>query len=223
MQILNRPQAPEILSTFNYKIDKWNNVSTKKKELIWIQLTKMQGNRCAYCQGKIRKHERHIEHFIQRAKDLSQTFEWANLFGSCTRDDGCGFYKDKQKYTDGIILKPDIDDPTEFFHFLSSGRLSINSSLNLYDKERANETIRVFNLDPVTSSMRYLREKAIKMHSHLAIDMLKVMTEFINDPAIDDCKNILKEILDEKLNEITGIPYELAVKSYFRNQCMHLL
>lgn len=223
MQYLIRPEEPAILKTFDYKIDKWNKISTSKKDLIWIDLTKMQGNRCAYCQGKIKKHERHIEHFIKRDDNPSLTFTWSNLFGSCKRKDGCGFYKDNQKHIQGVILKPDIDDPSEFFHFLSTGRLSANKNISLYDQHRATETIRVFNLDPEISPMRYLREQAIKIHSHLVAAMLKEMTPFADGVEIVDYSEILNDILENYLERISGIPYELAVKSHMKNSCKYLL
>jgi uncharacterized protein (TIGR02646 family) len=50
----------------------------------------MQGQRCAYCECDISIADKHIEHFVQRSRDVRKTFEWSNLFGSCKRSDSCG-------------------------------------------------------------------------------------------------------------------------------------
>jgi uncharacterized protein (TIGR02646 family) len=215
MQLLTRTETPTVLNLFDYRSKKWDDISTKQKDSIWISLTRMQGKRCAYCQQKIAKGSRHIEHFKQRRDYPNLTFSWDNLFGSCTRQDGCGFYKDTLKYDENNLIKTDVDNPALFFEFLTSGRVKVRPELSQRDRERAEETLRIFNLNPDTGPLKHNREQAIKAQKRLSDEMFLMMTLFMNDPDIDEKKEMLKDILDEHLSKFDNFPFEAAIRDHF--------
>ena len=111
MRFLKRPiDGPAILRSFNYINDDWENLSSAHKRLIWVELKKMQGNLCAYCERRIdfkKEGDKHIEHFLRKGVHPHLTFAWENLFGSCGEKQRCGFYKDKQNYNESDLLKMD--------------------------------------------------------------------------------------------------------------------
>lgn len=223
MKFLIRTASPAVLSEYDYKTQKWDDVPTKDKDKIWVKLDQMQGGRCAYCQAKVKKGERHIEHFKQKRENQSLTFEWTNLFGSCIRKDGCGFYKDRQEYIESDLIKFDEDDPEVYFEFDINGRIKIRSGLSIIDERKARETLRILNLDPPQSPLIYNRSCAIKAQSYLSEAMLQAMLLFINDEQIEDCSDFLNEILAEHLELIKDYPFETAIKHHFISRFNNIL
>ncbi len=155
MHKLNRGNAPICLKNYQHGKHKWgsdkhgNPIPTiEERAEIWTALETMQGTRCAYCETIISEENRHIEHFQQRNRYPQGTFEWKNLFGSCNQKGCCGDYKDKcGEYDPADLIKPDVDNPEDFFLFTSDGSIQIRTELNTTDRKRAEETIRVFNLN----------------------------------------------------------------------------
>ncbi|HHQ6598162.1 TPA: retron Ec78 anti-phage system effector HNH endonuclease PtuB [Serratia fonticola] len=223
MHLLTRGEAPGILSEFDHKTQDWDCVKSKQKDEIWVELVKMQGKRCAYCEAKIAKGTRHIEHFKRKGIHRELTFEWQNLFGSCMRADGCGFYKDEQKYNEIHLIKMDEDNPENYFVFLMSGKIKIKEDLSPQDKIRAEETLRVFNLSPDRSPLVHQRAEAIKAQRYLSEGMLKAMTELWEMEESDECLAVLKDTLVEHLDKIKGLPFETAIKHHFISYCSHIV
>lgn len=215
MHRLYRPQQePSCLCEFDYNHNSWDDVTSSQKDIIWDKLFTMQGQRCAYCEAGIplKGEKRHIEHF--RRKGIPQfkplTFEWSNLFGSCSNGDRCGRYKDKQQYNDGDILKVDEENPEDFFIFLSSGGIKIREDLNDRDKFRAKETLRVFNLNPQSSGVKTERSLMISSYHYLAKQMVAMFDSYEEDEVLD----IINDILDEHYSKIAGLPFETALRSF---------
>ena len=152
--------GPACLSDYDWKSDGWGgnpiNPNRVDRQEIWAMLETMQEGCCAYCEAML-KPSRHIDHFVARSykgsiqgKEL--TFEWSNLFGSCTHNDCCGHYKDNAKnpcsnYDPLQLIKPDEDDPWEFLVFAVDGFVSPRDGLSAPMRERALLTINVFNLN----------------------------------------------------------------------------
>ncbi|HGF5952499.1 retron system putative HNH endonuclease [Escherichia coli] len=112
--------GPNVLSSYDFNTQTWDDVSSSDKKDIWVDLVKMQGKVCAYCERKInltKEGDKHIEHFKRKGIHRELTFNWENLFGSCGEKQRCGFYKDKQEYNEGDLLKADEMDPEDFFCF----------------------------------------------------------------------------------------------------------
>lgn len=142
MHKLERPEAPGCLARYQDGPKDWKRVSAAEKQDIWVKLEAMQGLRCAYCEEQLYPKRRHIEHFRQRSDYPQGTFQWDNLFGSCDKADSCGKHKDRQSYSYGDILKPDIDNQDDYLRFLSDGRIVPRKNLPADRLHRAEETLR---------------------------------------------------------------------------------
>lgn len=162
MHLLQRGAAPACLSNYQLANHLWNDVTPADKAEIWQELELMQGQRCAYCEAQIGNGKRHIEHFQQRARFPQGTFSWRNLFGSCNRPDCCGKHKDQcGPYDAADLIKPDVDDPNHFFLFVSDGTIAVRKGLSPRDAYRAQETLRIFNLDGQHGPLRQMRKTAV--------------------------------------------------------------
>ena len=158
MRYLNRPEAPKCLPATGSK--NFNDLKASNKRKIWVQLNKMQGSFCAYCEKEIKKRERQIEHFYPKKNkpdgmhsynDLSSS--WDNLFGACINNEHCGQHKDREgprgpgAYSPNNLIKPDKYDPSEILIFTEAGDVTTKDFLSKDVKFRGKETIRVFNLN----------------------------------------------------------------------------
>lgn len=211
MHKLSRCISPTSLALYDYKVHKWDDYILVKSNKIdvWDGLFLMQGNRCAYCECELSTfYKGHVEHFIQKGRFPQFTFDWNNLFGSCRRTDGCGFYKDNQTYQQGDILKVDEDDPDEYFDFLNDGSIVVKDNLSPREEHRARETLRVFNLDAEHGALRQQRATAIKLYSHL----INELNEYYEIYGADDN---FEELLDENLSAIEGVPFQTAIRHGF--------
>jgi len=168
----------------------------------------MQKCRCAYCECDLNSdNDRHIEHFRQRAPHLypQGTFEWTNLFGSCGKKNSCGSHKDRSgPYNQADLIKPDVDDPELFFQFHTDGKISIRSELNRNDHNRANETLRIFNLDPPNGSLRWMRHSA-------AIGYLQTAEAIVL--LADGDKSLIENLLLEEICKTSHLPFATAIKN----------
>ncbi len=151
----------------------WRDVSWAEKYQIRSKLFEMQGPFCAYCERVVTaepEHEEktgHVEHFRRRHDHPELTFDWNNLFYSCSENDSCGKHKDSNKiagsfqYSD--IVDPARENPEDFFYFDTNGGIHPRANLSCENKLRATETIRVFGLD----SRRSERANIFKQYRYL--------------------------------------------------------
>jgi len=209
MHKLERPKAPDCLEDFQHGRNNWSYVSHNDKEVIWQQLDVMQQKRCAYCENTLQdkkgNRKAHIEHLRQRNRYPQGTFQWDNLFGSCNRNNSCGNYKDRLPlYNHADIIKMDIEDPEHFFLFVSDGTIVIRSELSEQDKDRAQETLRVFNLDSMNGSLRHMRKIAIQGYLQTAEELLQLATEFDREEWYP--------LLQEEINKTKHLPFSTAIK-----------
>lgn len=162
----------------------------------------MQGKRCAYCEADIASADRHIEHFVQKGRDPTQTFAWANLFGSCNREDSCGKHKDSKghPYADADLIKPDSDDPEQWLVFDAHGSVQPRRGMSAADTHRATETIRIFNLNGV---LKAIRRKEVVGYVQTAEELAELFAE---DPVLG------QQFLDEELIKVAHLPFATAIK-----------
>jgi uncharacterized protein (TIGR02646 family) len=166
MHKLDRGEAPSCLQRHRRNSDNdWQKVSPEDKSEIWKALQAMQLDRCAYCESKISFPKRHIEHFCPRSIFPKKTFDWSNLFGSCMNQEHCGKHKDKNQHEPADLIKPDIEDPEKLLLFIVDGTVTIRSNLVPEDQYRAEETIRVFNLN--TAFLKNQRRQAVQGYLNL--------------------------------------------------------
>lgn len=166
----NSVQKPACLDHYDWNAKKWDDLSSEDKKTVRLTLQSMQGQqivdnssddnqyfifglRCAYCESMVR-HGGHIEHFCRKNPNHfpELTFEWTNLFIACGSADHCGHYKDRPNappYRPDNLIKPDEHDPDDYLYFHSSGEVRVRNRLGMTDndRQRGEETIRVFNLN----------------------------------------------------------------------------
>ena len=165
MKKLVRPLAPVCLQHLKTLSPTSWNLSQSDKNLIWQSLNTMQSNFCAYCEGALIGSECHIEHLIpqnilktMRGRSI---YEWNNLFGSCDNSEHCGRFKDHivKDYDSENLIKPDIEDSSQYLSFLESGSVVTQNNLDMSFEIKAKETITVLNLD--CPRLKNLRAKKI--------------------------------------------------------------
>ena len=146
MHKLNRPIPPLCLNQFSHGRDNWGDVMPDNKAEIWRRIDDMQQKRCAYCEIDIRtdrgNNNAHIEHFRQRNNYPQGTFQWANIFGSCNRQDSCGKHKDGlSEYNHQDLIKLDTEDPEQFLAFFL---MAMSFQLKVWHRKTNIERQRLF-------------------------------------------------------------------------------
>ncbi|MDP2778968.1 retron Ec78 anti-phage system effector HNH endonuclease PtuB [Devosia sp.] len=207
MRKLQRVVAPECLKKLEREKHTWDQVTTDNKNAIWEKLELMQGKRCAYCESPIDKGSRHIEHFRQRSDAPKLTFFWENLFGSCSRTDCCGKYKDvkARPYDPKDLIKPDEEDPEDFFIFSANGSVSPRADPHKEKEKwhRAMETIRIFNLN---GPLQGIRHAAVRGYVTTFDALVNEVTP----------KELNEWILSEVSNTVNG-PFVTAIRHVLTN------
>ncbi|WP_435988144.1 retron Ec78 anti-phage system effector HNH endonuclease PtuB [Sulfitobacter sp. SH22] len=212
MKKLTRGVAPACLSSFRHGRDNWNNVSAEQKADIWESLLAMQGNRCAYCECNIENCDRHIEHFIQKGRFPSETFNWENLFGSCCISGTCGSLKDRVgAYVHAHVLKPDIDDPDAFLLFVLDGTIKPLEGLTAEQEVRAKTTLAVLGLHYQNGQLRNMRRQAVLGYIQTAEGIAAIADE---DP---ENEYEWREELDKELSKVADLPFSTAIRHMFQS------
>ncbi len=202
MHKLTRPIPPICLSHYQHGRDNWKQVTPAHKSEIWLKIDAMQEKRCAYCESAIGNRNAHIEHLRQRSRYPQGTFQWENIFGSCNRQNSCGKYKDNlPPYNHQDLIKMDDEDPEDFLQFLPDGNVVPAKGLNPAEKRRAEETIRIFNLN---GSLRRIRETAIKGYIQTAEELAAFADEFE--------EHEWHPLLEDELDKIKKLPFTTAIK-----------
>jgi uncharacterized protein (TIGR02646 family) len=211
MHKLQRGNAPTCLGNYRHGTNNWSEVTPAEKASIWTELEAMQGPLCGYCEADISNGQKHIEHFRQKGRDPTVTFLWANLFGSCNRDDSCGKHKDRcGDYNPADLIKPDVDDPESFFVFVSDGTIAVRKGLSQQDTRRANETLRIFNLDAQHGPLRRMRQQAAAGYLQTGEELFSLASEYPPEE--------WQPLLDEELAATAHLPFATAIKHALTRQ-----
>lgn len=214
MRKLNRNAVlePSCLKKYKYGKDNWGLLSRNKEENteVWNSLLSMQINNCAYCECSL-SHHKHIEHFFQRNTNGYEhlTFSWDNIFGSCCNRNTCGKHKD-EKFKGDLkkIIKPDIDNPDDYFIFLNTGTIQIRLGLSTSDQHKAQQTLLAFNLNN-DSSLLNSRETAIKSYFKEAELIYSLIDE--NESNREE----IQSLVEEKIEEVSSLPFRTALIHLF--------
>lgn len=115
------------------------------REVIGEALDRMAHGKCAFCEIRLGTGSyAAIEHYQPKSHFPELSFEWSNLFPVCQV---CNTTKGSQLHG-GALLKPDQDDAELFFSLdIDSGKLMPHPSLDPHQRRRAEETIRICNLN----------------------------------------------------------------------------
>jgi uncharacterized protein (TIGR02646 family) len=198
----NSVATPACLANYQYPAQNWDDVSTADKNEIRAQLELMQGRRCAYCEGPLDGLGQHIEHFRRKGHFPQYTFAWPNLYWSCDQPDSCGHYKDRKAgaYSVNDLIEPCVDDPDQFFLFRTDGTISIRSGLSAALEHRAEETLRIFNLNPRWGRLRNMRKAALSTYVSLA------------NGEVEFSANELQEFFADELAQAVTQPFFTAIR-----------
>lgn len=201
--------APGCLADYQHGKHTWEHVTPADKQQIRVRLGQMQGVLCAYCEGDVYT-DGHVEHFRRKNPDHfpELTFVWSNLFLSCGSHAHCGHYKDRPRgapYDPNDLVKPDEDEPDEFFYFHSSGEIRVREGIHPDKQARAAETIRVFHLDE--NVLRWDRWRAVKQYEKNSPGILDDLMAFGEEDRLDF---IQTEIEATRTN-----PHWTVIRHYF--------
>ena len=143
-----------IVSTPKTGRDKW--ATSAAKRFLKESLQGMAYGKCVFCEGLLGAQAHvEVEHYIAKTVDVEQAFEWANLFPACCK---CNVAKGHTDHR-GVLLKPDEDDPEEYFAVHPNGELQLRPHLTPDQRERAHETIRICDLQ--RGALKTLRSQAL--------------------------------------------------------------
>jgi uncharacterized protein (TIGR02646 family) len=209
-QLERDPVPPNCLAKYIPGVNPWNITSPTRQERsdIWVKLDAMQSGLCAYCEASL-TNGRHIEHFRSRSSSPLETFSWANLFGSCDRQDSCGNQKDKPGSNNPALpslIKPDIEDPERFLVFTATGTVHARANLSAQDRLRAEETIRRLNLN---GTLKQIRREVLRPYLETAETLILLAAE-LGGAALP--------MLQEELQNVAALPHATAIKHLLTNQ-----
>lgn len=225
--------TPACLTGYDYRTHTWSDLDAGCKRQVRLALQRIQGQqiatddaddnaefivglRCAYCEGPIR-HGGHLEHFRRKNRSHPNgypalTFSWENLFLACDSQEHCGHYKDRpgaDPYDADDLIKPDIHNPDDFLYFHSTGQIMVRNTrpgMTDAEKQRASETIRVFNLD--CGTLRGARHRVLKVY----LDKNPGMLEFL----MNECTSAERDaFIREEIEATRWEPYATTIKHFF--------
>lgn len=104
----------------------------------------MAYGKCVFCESALGVTTYlEIEHYVAKTVNSELAFEWTNLLPACRL---CNNAKGEQDHK-GTLLKPDAEDPEPYFWINpDTGKLEPHPRLDEAQSNRANETIRLCNL-----------------------------------------------------------------------------
>jgi uncharacterized protein (TIGR02646 family) len=120
----------------------WATKSAKR--ILGAALRRLAHGKCVYCEGKLDTQSYlEVEHYVAKMIAPDLAFEWTNLLPVCQI---CNNTKSDQDHGN-ILLKPDDEDPEPYFWIHpDTGKLEPHPKLDQARARRANETIRLCNL-----------------------------------------------------------------------------
>ena len=114
------------------------------KAILRTALREIAYGKCVYCESALEVTTYlEVEHYVAKTVTPALAFEWTNLLPACRL---CNNAKGEQDHK-GALLKPDAEDPEPYFWIHpDTGKLEPHPQLNDIQSRRANETIRICDL-----------------------------------------------------------------------------
>ena len=125
-------------------------------------LVKEQGGVSAYTEEPISP-KSHIDHFYKRSLFSKLTFDWKNLFVDGLSEHYGAKYKDSvvsKKCDYDSLISPNENNVERYFTYMENGEIIVASGLSKQEAQRADYTIKTFNLND--SELKSRRAKVIK-------------------------------------------------------------
>lgn len=191
--------------------DSWGGADARAcRAEIRERLRALQATLCAYCEGHLDQWGQHIEHLHPRSAYPHLTFDWTNLFLSCSQDDSCGRFKDHRagNFNPGLLVDPTQEDPDHYFVFRTSGKIDVREGLTPQEKAKAEETIRVFNLnlDRKERSLVRLRRLELNNYEQREPDLVGFLAE------LEESERA--EFIEAELQELRDAPFGAIVRQF---------
>lgn len=156
------PECVTMLKKAQRKREEWKDLSTdpKRGPLLRQRKSDEQGGLCGYCEcrlteadGTLRRGRSQLDHVLPRHPFEDLIFEWDNLILSCP----CKGHCDHHKGNEVGIIDPHKENPRKFITFAfdelrrpSKVSAVASSRLDEQEEKRANDTIRILNLNDVS-------------------------------------------------------------------------
>lgn len=192
---VNKKNAPQEFISYIRKENpkNWNDLNdnvTIKHSLRTFMLEEEQHFYCPYCEAIIENEESgRIEHI--KPKDLfpNLIFDYSNLITSCNSSFSCDQYKGNT--WSNLFIDPTQSDPEYYFEYNAFGKIIPNSQLNSSDKDKANKTIEILNLNHKTLT----RSRRSYLLFMTQMNNANLLDSFKNFPSlVRYYKNIMKPL-----------------------------
>jgi uncharacterized protein (TIGR02646 family) len=162
-------------------------------------LYKLALGKCVFCESPLGvSGDLEVEHYISKVVNPDLAFVWSNLLPSCRL---CNRSKGDQDH-EGSLLKPDIEDPEPFFWVHpDTGKLELHPRLDADGRRRAEETIRICNLQrPALCTKRAEMLARVgrwlnSLSSSGLSEPLREEWEFLSDPTAE-YKFVIRHVLE---------------------------
>jgi uncharacterized protein (TIGR02646 family) len=183
-----RPAAPAALTRNKGAwTDRWKEIhaagtrgdwaTPAAKRVLKTPLLAMTWGKCAFCESPLEVQAfAQVEHYISKRVACDKAFEWKNLFPVCQICNTCKGDADHG----GSLLKPDLEDPELFFWLSPEGDLEPYPGLSDERKFRAEETIRLCNLN--RGSLREARQDVANELRQWFIDRAEPTWDRLSNP-----------------------------------------
>ena len=164
MHQFKRGDTPVDFTIIKRKYANWDSfIGSSAHIAIGDQLYEQQDHYCAYCEIYLHdKEDGFIEHLERQRDNSKRIFDWSNMFVSCRKHDSCGIYKDDHagNFKLADIIDPSRENPSDFFQYDLQGNILPRKNLTDVQRKRAEETIRIFNLN--CPRLKSIRLKAVE-------------------------------------------------------------
>lgn len=158
---------------------------------IWRELilTIEQDGLSGYTEVPLRMDDSHIDHFYKRSLFLHKVHSWDNLVVDTIDETYGAKYKDKniRIATDNIkVINPVREDPNRFFRYKVDGRIVSRDTLSEEERDRANYTIDVFNLNEpsLVDRRKELLSIDLNAYGNVSLAQLKVWLKDFGFPSV---------------------------------------
>lgn len=150
-----------------------------------------------YTEEPLRLNHSHIDHFHKRSLFSELIFDWNNFVVDGVDETYGAKFKDKyvkNREDNDMLINPVVEDAGRFFKYELNGNISVASGLSPSDAERANYTIKAFNLNEASLSER--RKTII----NIVLDTFENLSDesILEALEAEGFRSVVEQLLDER-------------------------
>lgn len=150
-----------------------------------------------YTEEPLRLNYSHIDHFYKRSLFSELIFDWNNFVVDGVDETYGAKFKDKHvknREDNDMLINPVVEDAGRFFKYELNGNISVASGLSPSDAERANYTIKAFNLNEASLSER--RKTII----NIVLDTFENLSDesILEALEAEGFRSVVEQLLDER-------------------------